>query len=88
MPLRQSGEVRVSKGHTLLVKGPASVKLYEGGAHTYLAELDPQRTFVVPEGRRIPIEAIGDSSLRINVGSSGSVEEVEGPSIPEGWMNA
>jgi polynucleotide 5'-hydroxyl-kinase GRC3/NOL9 len=72
---------------TLIVRGPASIRLIEGQATALLAPLDSRKLIVLQE-RQLPIETSSAADFDIALGSSGSVLEIEGSTIPRSWNSA
>lgn len=76
---------KIAKGHSLLVKGAAAVTLISGRVHVFLSEINPKERFVIPKGRRIPLEARQDSVIEITLSSSYTLEEIPTTAIPKEW---
>jgi polynucleotide 5'-hydroxyl-kinase GRC3/NOL9 len=72
---------------TLIVRGPASIRLLTGKADALGGPLE-NRSIIIRRERQLPIETSNEASLEILVGKSGSVFEVEGSTIPGSWHSA
>jgi polynucleotide 5'-hydroxyl-kinase GRC3/NOL9 len=70
---------------TLLVDGPASVKLLSGGMTVFGAPLVVENPLVVRQGKRLPLWTEKDSSLEVLVGEGACVNEVEKDTLPASW---
>lgn len=79
--------IRAEAGKTLVVVGPASYQLIEGEANVLGTPLDSSRN-TVTRGKQAPIEIRSSSSFRISLGGDGSVEELDGSTIPLSWREA
>lgn len=73
---------------TLLVRGPASLRLLAGEGTILGGKIQRDRIFVVRPERQLPVEAEGEAQLEINLGKSGEIFEIDGSSIPESWKLA
>ncbi len=78
----------VEKGRTLLVDGPASVTVSSGKVTVFGLMINVTSKVVIREGKRLPFEVKETASLEISAGESAFVEEVDGSTIPESWINA
>lgn len=76
---------RLRAGRTLIVNGPASIRLLEGKASILACPLTPKRQVVVKSWRSRPVYAEEDSLIECVFGGDGSVEEVDGDTIPAEW---
>ncbi|MEM1583568.1 MAG: Clp1/GlmU family protein [Nitrososphaerota archaeon] len=83
MPVHQ---LRAEK--TLVVNGPASIKLLEGKASILGCILPAKKQIVVKNWRSRPVYAIEDSIIEYTFGEGGSIEEVDGNTIPDQWSKA
>ncbi len=79
---------KLREGHTLLVEGPASVRLEEGDGACLGAPLSKNPWTVVREERRLPIETGTGASIEVKLGTGGKYKEVEGSTIPSSWREA
>lgn len=75
-------------GKTLIVNGPASIRLLEGSASILGCPLSSKKPVVVKSWRSRPVYAHEDSKLEYTFGEGGSVEEVDGNTVPDDWMEA
>ena len=69
---------------TLIVRGPASLRLMDGLASALEAPLG-SRKLVVREDRQLPIETTSEADLEVILGGSGTIFEVPGSTIPRSW---
>ena len=72
---------------TLIVRGPASLRLIGGLASALEAPLG-SRKLVVRQERQLPIETTSEADLEIVLGGSGTIFEVPGSTIPRSWHSA
>jgi polynucleotide 5'-hydroxyl-kinase GRC3/NOL9 len=72
---------------TLIVRGPASIRLLTGKAAALGAPLDNRR-IIIRQERQLPIETSNEALLEVLVGNSGSVFETDGSTIPSSWHSA
>jgi polynucleotide 5'-hydroxyl-kinase GRC3/NOL9 len=77
---------RVECGKTLLVDGPASVRLVSGKAEVLGFPVKGTRRIVIREGKRLPFFVAETASFDISLGENASVEEVDGNTIPQSWV--
>ena len=77
--------VRVKKGDTLVLYGPASALLIEGRASVLGCPLAPRAKLIVKSWRSRPIYAERDFVADITYGESGGYDVVEGDTIPDEW---
>jgi len=80
--------LRVGKGKTLLVDGPASVRLVSGEASALRARVRPDGPIVVRRGKRLPFEALSVSEAELVLGGSASYVIIDGSSVPSSWNSA
>jgi len=80
--------LKVGKGNTLLVDGPARVHLLSGTASVLGALAKTGDSLIVRKGKRMPFEAIGNSSVELTLGDPASYVEMDGSSIPSSWREA
>jgi len=76
----------LKSGKTLIVNGPASLRLLEGKASILEYPLPPKKQVVVKSWRSRPVYAHEDSVIEYTFGEGGSIEEVDGNTVPEGWI--
>ncbi|MCF3653390.1 MAG: hypothetical protein L2C94_004425 [Aigarchaeota archaeon] len=77
--------VRVKKGDTLMLYGPASALIVEGRASVLGCPLTPRSKLIVKSWRSRPIYAERDFVADIAYGESGGYDIIEGDTIPEEW---
>ena len=78
----------VNKGHTLLVDGPARVRVLSGRVSVLGALSKIGDSTVVRKGKRLPFEALRNCKVELALGDSAAYSEVEGSSIPPSWGEA
>jgi len=76
------------QGNTLLLQGPAYIKLLTGSADCLSAPISTSEWTFVERPRQIPVHAIEDSLLEIKFGPGSSRKEVPGSTIPTSWREA
>lgn len=79
--------IKLSSGRTLLIEGPASVRLENGEGSILGAPLTRGWT-TVREDRQIPIETRTDMGVEVRLGHGSSYMMVEESTIPTGWREA
>lgn len=77
----------LKSGKTLIVNGPASIKLLEGKASILGYILPLKKQIVIRSWRSRPVYAIEDSRIEYTFGEGGSIEEIEGNTIPDEWLS-
>jgi polynucleotide 5'-hydroxyl-kinase GRC3/NOL9 len=82
--LKQTAE----SGKTLLVDGPASVRLLSGKSEVLGFSVKDSRRIVIREGKRIPFFTAETASFDVSLGENASVEEFEGNTIPPPWIES
>jgi polynucleotide 5'-hydroxyl-kinase GRC3/NOL9 len=78
----------VEKGKTLLVDGPASVAVVSGKAEVFGFPVRDAIKIVIREGKRLPFAVLEKADFDIFLGESASVEEVDGNTIPQSWIES
>ncbi len=78
----------VECGKTLLVDGPASVRVVSGKAKVLGFPVKGTRRIVVREGKRLPFFVAETASFEISLGENASAEEVDGNTIPPSWVES
>jgi len=77
----------LGSNRTLIVRGPASVRLLDGRGRILGAPLEHERIIIRKE-KQLPIEAITEIELEILRSELGTILEIEGSSIPASWNAA
>jgi polynucleotide 5'-hydroxyl-kinase GRC3/NOL9 len=78
----------VEKGKTLLVDGPASVMVTSGKVEVFGSVVSSASRVIIREGKRLPF-AVGEAAaLDISLGENGTVEEIDGDTIPPSWVES
>jgi polynucleotide 5'-hydroxyl-kinase GRC3/NOL9 len=78
----------VERGKTLLVDGPASVRIVSGKAEVLGFSVKHAGRIVVREGKRLAFFIAETASFDISLGENASVEEVDGNTIPPSWVES
>src|SRR5271157_1518932 len=78
----------VKKGNTLLVDGPASVTVTSGKVEAFGFKISNVAKIVVREGKRLPFAVDEAAAFNIALGDTGSIEEVEGNTVPSSWIKS
>lgn len=76
----------IQSGKTLLVSGPASLKLQEGKANVFGAPLRPQQRLIVKREKQFAIEFIEESTIEGEFGERAIYLEIDDTTIPESWF--
>jgi len=79
---------RVKGGKTLLVDGPARVRIISGTAEVLGAEVRPEMSIIIREGKRLPFEADPEFEAEILMSEKASCVEIEGAAVPDSWRRA
>ncbi len=79
---------KLQEGHTLLVEGPALVRLEEGHGTCLGAPLSQNTWTPVREERQLPIETEDGASIGVKLGAGGKYRELWESTIPPGWREA
>ncbi len=78
----------VESNNTLLVDGPASLRVVFGKVEVFGFQVKPEARIVVREAKRLPFFVREKAVFDISLGVNASVDKVEGRStIPESWNN-
>ena len=72
---------------TLILRGPASLRLLGGQATALGAPLE-SRKVVVRQDKQLPIETTSEADLDLVMAESRSILEVDGSTIPRSWHSA
>jgi polynucleotide 5'-hydroxyl-kinase GRC3/NOL9 len=75
----------VESNKTLLVDGPASVRLVSGKAEVFSYKIKEASRIVVREGKRLPFCVLEKAVFDVSLGVNASIEETAGSTIPESW---
>jgi polynucleotide 5'-hydroxyl-kinase GRC3/NOL9 len=78
----------VERGKTLLVDGPASVLVVSGKVEVLGFPVKGGRRIVIRKGKRLPFFVAETASFAIPLGENASVEEVDGNTIPQSWVES
>ncbi|MEM1515300.1 MAG: Clp1/GlmU family protein [Candidatus Bathyarchaeia archaeon] len=77
--------LRIERGKTLLVDGPACIALCSGVVRVFGANIGVKEHVIVRFGKRIPLEFLEDSEVEILLGDKASYEIIDCSSIPSSW---
>jgi polynucleotide 5'-hydroxyl-kinase GRC3/NOL9 len=77
----------LGRNRTLIVRGPATLRLLGGEATALSAPLE-NRKIVVRQEKQLPIETTSEADLDVVMAESGSLFEIDGSTIPESWHSA
>jgi polynucleotide 5'-hydroxyl-kinase GRC3/NOL9 len=75
----------VESNKTILVDGPASVKLSSGRAEVFGCQVKLSQKVVVREGKRMPFLALEKAVFDISLGPNAAMQEAAGSTIPISW---
>jgi polynucleotide 5'-hydroxyl-kinase GRC3/NOL9 len=76
----------VESNRTLLVDGPASVRLASGKAEVFGCQIKQASKVVVSrEGKRVPFHVLEKAVFNVSLGGNASMQETEGNTIPASW---
>ena len=81
-------ELTVERDKTLITHGPAALTPIEGRGRCLGAELTIGRCLTIRRFKALPAYCITQSRFDVKLGTSASLEEVEGDTIPEDWKTA
>ncbi|MGE5188228.1 MAG: Clp1/GlmU family protein [Betaproteobacteria bacterium] len=77
----------VETNNTLLVDGPASIRLVSGRAEVFGYQMK-EKPIIVRQNKRLPFYATEKSVFKIQIGANAAIQEVEGNTIPQSWNEA
>jgi polynucleotide 5'-hydroxyl-kinase GRC3/NOL9 len=80
--------LNLEQGHTLLLKGPASIRAKKGDAECLGAPINSENWTIIEETRQEPIYAIDNTLLEIRRGSGSSWTVVRESTVPLAWNEA
>ncbi|XHH07883.1 MAG: Clp1/GlmU family protein [Candidatus Bathyarchaeia archaeon] len=75
----------IEAGKTLLVNGPASVKVLSGKAEVFGYTIKESQQAIVREGKRQPFHVLENAEFHISLGANAAVMETEASTIPASW---
>lgn len=79
--------VKLVKGSSLLISGPASISLCDGAVLALGKKVSKGEGFIVQKGKSIPIEPIEDSMIEVKLGAEASIDHIN-DAIPSDWKFA
>lgn len=77
-------KLNLEAGKSLIVSGPALIKLIKGECEVLEA---PFNNVLIKKYKQLPVTALQDSELEINLGEGGSISKVNGDIIPDSWRS-
>jgi polynucleotide 5'-hydroxyl-kinase GRC3/NOL9 len=77
--------MNVGAGKTLLVKGPASVKLLSGSGKVFGYTLIQKKPLFVRDSRALPIFTDVGMEVELSLGEGSSVEIIDRDTVPDDW---
>jgi len=80
--------LKVERGKTLLLDGPARIQLNLGRLSVLGALIEPKEQIVVRRGKRMPLESLVDCEVELALGDSASYTVIEGDAVPASWKQA
>jgi polynucleotide 5'-hydroxyl-kinase GRC3/NOL9 len=78
----------LAQGHTLLLKGPASIRAKKGDAQCLGAPINSEEWTIIEETRQEPIFAMDNTILEMRQGSGSSWTVVQESTVPVAWNEA
>src|SRR2546422_9503426 len=75
-------------GRTLIIDGPAAIRLIDGEASCFGGLLVRNRWVLVKGERRVPIESSTGASLEVKTGERSVTKEIHGSTIHGSWIEA
>jgi len=75
----------VESNRTLLVDGPASVKLVSGRSEVFGCRIRQTQRVVVREGKRLPFYVLEKATFDLSVGPNAILSETSGNTVPNSW---
>jgi polynucleotide 5'-kinase involved in rRNA processing len=79
--------VEVPKGHTLLMKGPASARCVSGKVDVFGYRPPANELIVARPWKTLPIHALEDSVLEVSAGPGSSTELLDFDAVPQEWRD-
>ncbi|MGQ9543802.1 MAG: Clp1/GlmU family protein [Candidatus Bathyarchaeia archaeon] len=77
--------LEIQAGKTLLISGPASIRIEDGLANIFGAPIHPRGKITVRREKQVPIEIIEDSEVDAELGERASYLEIQGSTVPDSW---
>jgi len=78
-------KLNIDAGKSLLVSGPALIKLVKGECEVLGAPLN--FNVLIKKYRQLPITILQPSELEVNLGEDASINEVDGDVVPNSWRS-
>ena len=83
--MQPARRVEVPRGHTLLMKGPASARCVSGRVEVFGYRPPANELIVARPWKTLPIYALEDSVLEVSAGPGSSTEVLDFDAIPQEW---
>ncbi|MEM2165262.1 MAG: Clp1/GlmU family protein [Candidatus Bathyarchaeia archaeon] len=77
---------RIEAGYSIIVDGPACIRLLSGALRVLGVEYRGRGKIIVREGRSIPLEFLEDSEIEVVSASNPPFERVKGEVFPREWI--
>src|SRR5260370_16405559 len=88
MSMSKSAILDLEQGHTLLLKGPASIRAKKGDLQCFAAPIQSDDWTIIEEPRQEPIYATDNAVLEIRRGPGSSWTLVSESTVPPAWSEA
>jgi polynucleotide 5'-kinase involved in rRNA processing len=79
--------VEVPRGHTLMMKGPASARCVSGKVDVFGYRPPANELIVARPWKTLPIHALEDSVLEVSAGPGSSTELLDFDAVPQEWRD-
>ena len=80
--------LNLEQDHTLLLKGPASIRATKGDVQCFAAPIQSDDWILIEEPRQEPIYATENAVVEVRRGSGSSWTIVSGSTVPSAWSEA
>ncbi|MEM0444656.1 MAG: polynucleotide 5'-hydroxyl-kinase [Nitrososphaerota archaeon] len=85
--LTEAQSIHLSPHTTLVLKGPASARILEGRVEVFGYSPGQKERIIARPWRSLPLYSDGGAVVEVLMGTGGSVETVEGNTIPSEWTD-
>ena len=79
--------MKLKQGSSLLISGPASVRLCDGALLVIGKKFVRNEGFIVKKGRALPVEVLEDSAIEAKLGPDARIDQFD-EVIPKNWRSA
>ena len=79
-------KIELPQNHTLLLEGPAKIKVVDGTCIVFGARIGKNETFFIPSNKAIAIHATMNLNLDIQTSSGSRLREISRDTIPKSWV--